>query len=329
MKKLYKIILLIIALALFISCDEKKAEDDIKKAFTKITDEEADVVDAVDKITPKPKGSGTLTNTEGEEAGGDTPPPLTKPAVDSYRVRVGQVATFPKVLGHTYILKETKTGVALRETEDNRMYVTTTQAATGVVVVATLDDSTEESDPIEFVEITKPVFFPAAIVSWNTPITFPKIPGYAYALKEKKTGVALREATSDTMQVTATQSAQNVIIVVTDNGLSVESDPIQFTRTQGNTLSFMNPLVTPTLNAAGKATHTQTATSDGTVVEDDREIVYSINGIGATIDSSSGKVDFTSESGRTIAYVTAELPQTEKYERSTARYEFNVLPHSK
>ncbi len=60
MKKLYTTIL-IIAVTLFISCDENKAKDEIKKALDKTVD--------ADKTTPKPKGSGTL------DAGGSTPPP--------------------------------------------------------------------------------------------------------------------------------------------------------------------------------------------------------------------------------------------------------------
>ncbi len=54
MKKLYTTIL-IITLALFISCDEKKAKDDITKAIEKMGDKAVDAMDAVDKVTPKPK----------------------------------------------------------------------------------------------------------------------------------------------------------------------------------------------------------------------------------------------------------------------------------
>ncbi len=231
MKKLYKIILLIIALALFISCDEKKAEDDIKKAFTKITDKAGDVVDAVDKATPKPQGSGTLTNTKGEDAGGDTPPPppLTKPALSSYRVRTGQVATFTKVLGHTYELKEEKTGVALTEATGNRMQVTATQAASGVIIVATLDDNTEESDPIEFVDVTltKPAIS-AYTLKVGEVATFSKVLGHSYELKQAVNGVTLHVSSGNKGRVTATQAASGVVIVATLDGNTEESDPINF-----------------------------------------------------------------------------------------------------
>ncbi len=550
MKKLYTAIL-IIALALFISCDEKKAEDDIKKAFTKITDEAADVVDAVDKITPKPKGSGTLTNAEGEEAGGDTPPPLTKPvlssyrvrtgqaatfskvlghsyelkqavngvslevsdkntgrvrstqaasgvvvvatlddsseesdpiefvdvtltkpaisaytlkvgevatfskvlghtyelkqavngvtlhvssgnkgrvtatqtasgvvvvatlddnteesdpinfieltkpAVSSYRVRVGQAATFSKVEGHSYELKEEKTGVALTEVTGNRMQVTATQSAQNVIIVATLDDNTEESDPINFIELTKPavssqrvkvgtaVTFPKVLghtyelkqavngvsldvsdenmgqvrstqaatgvvivatlddssedsepieffieltkpvpisqrAPWNLPIIFPKVPEHTYTLKEKKTGVALSEAASDTMQVTATQSAQNVIIVATFRGSTTESNPIEFTRIQGNTVRFKNEnwLLDRGDTLDNKARKIER------VAADTRNIKYSISptGRGVSIDSSSGKVTAKNNADLITYTVTAELEQSEKYKRATDTY---------
>ncbi len=102
--------------------------DDIKKAFTKITDK---AVDVVDKATAKPA--------------------LTKPAVSSYRVRVGQVATFPKVEGHTYKLKQAASGVTLEVSDENTGQVSSTEAASGIIVVATKDGTSIDSNPIEFV----------------------------------------------------------------------------------------------------------------------------------------------------------------------------------
>ncbi len=223
MKKLYTTIL-IIAVALFISCNEQKAEDDIKKAFTKITDKAVDVVDAVDKVTPKP------TN-----AGGDTPPPpaptLTKPVLSSYRVRTGQVATFPKVEGHTYRLKDpTISGVSLEVSDKNTGRVTSTQAASGVVVVATLDDSSEESDPIEFVDVTltKPVLSSNHVIVGQV-ATFPKVEGHTYRLKDPTiSGVSLEVSDKNTGRVTSTQAASGVVVVATLDGNSIDSKPIQF-----------------------------------------------------------------------------------------------------
>ncbi len=212
--------------------------------------------------------------------------------------------------------------------DENTGEVSSTKAVSGVVVVATKDGNSIESNPIEFVEITKPVFSQAS-AHWGTPITFPAVAGYTYTFKQEKTGVTLSEATGNRKQVTATQSAQNVIIVVTDNGLSVDSDPIEFTRIQGNTLSFANENVDKALGSSGEATHTQAATSDGTVTEDDREIVYKLinrRGRGATIDSSSGKVTLTRESSSSSISIIAELPQDEKYTRSIAVYYIEVGP---
>ncbi len=245
---------------------------------------------------------------------------LTKPAVSSDRVKVGTAVTFQKVEGHSYELKQAVSGVTLEVSDEKMGRVTSTQAASGVVVVARLDDSSEDSDPIEFIEITKPVFFPGPSAPWDTPITFPKVPGYSYELKEEKTGVALSEYTSDKKQVTATQYAQNVIIVATDNGLSAESEPIEFTRQQGNTLSFAQASYT---RGRGNITVTQTATKSGGVAGDTRNIRYSISPrrINVTsINSSSGKVIIAYHGGPRTYTITAELPRTAKYERSTATY---------
>ncbi len=246
MKKLYTAIM-IISLALFFSCDEKKAKDEIKKALDKTVEE-------TDKATPKPKGSGTLTNTKGEEAGdegveepGKTPPPvLIKPVLSDKRA------------------------------------------------------------------------------PWSEPILFPKVPGYTYGLKGKKTGVAITEYSSETMQVTATQSAQNVIIIATLDGKTTESNPIEFTRIQGNTLSFTE-VKKITHNPSNAAVYL-VASNSGTVAGDDRAIRYSISptGEGVTIDNSSGEVTATSSATKREYTITAELPETEKYRRATASYTFVV-----
>ncbi len=273
MKKLYTTIL-IIAVTLFISCNEQKAEDDIKKAFTKITDKAVDVVDAVDKVTPKP------TNAGAKAQGGNTPTNTE-----------GEADSNPQGSG------------APTNTES--------------------EDAEDDTPPPPAPTLTKPVLS-SERAPWGTVITFPKAARHTYALKEQKTGVTLSEGMSNTMQVTATQSAQNVIIVATFDGTPSESNPIEFTRIPGNTLSFAGNVDGKALGSSGTATHTQTATSDGTVAGDDREIVYSVSGIGATIDSSSGEVTLTRESSRAIIRVTAELQQNEKYTRSAARYVITV-----
>ncbi len=295
MKKLYKIILLI-TLALFISCDENKAKDEIKKALDK----------TVDKATPKPA--------------------VTKPVLSATRVRVGQVATFPKVLGHTYELKEEKTGVTLTEASGNKMQITATQAASNVIIVATLDGSTEDSDPIEFVliEITKPVLS-SYRATWDTVITFPKVLGHTYELKEEKTGVTLTGASGNKMQITATQAASNVIIVATLDGGTTESNPIEFTKQAGSTLKFVNIDVPVEYGKSGN-THTQTATNDRAVAGDTGVVAYSISptGVGASIDTASGKVDFTLRAVGNTFTITARKAQSAKYEAQRASYQLTV-----
>ncbi len=161
MKKLYTTIL-IIAVALFISCNEEKARDDITEVIEKIGDKAVDAMDAVDKVTPKQQGGNTPTNIESkdagsEDAGGGTPPPpaptLTKPVLSKERAPWSEPILFPKVAGHTYALKEEKTGVTLSEGIGNIMQITATQSAQNVIIVATFDGTTSESNPIEFTRI--------------------------------------------------------------------------------------------------------------------------------------------------------------------------------
>ncbi len=104
MKKLYKIILLI-TLALFISCDEKKAKDEITKAIEK---SESETQNVADKTTPKA---------------------LIKPIPSSKRVAWNTSIAFPKVPGYSYELKEKKTGVTISKTAINAILVTATQSA--------------------------------------------------------------------------------------------------------------------------------------------------------------------------------------------------------
>ncbi len=309
MKRIHTTILIIV-LALFISCDEKKAEDDIKKAFTKITDKAADVVDAVDKAKPKPQvltkpalssyrvrtgqvatfpkvlghsyelkqavngvslevsdaNTGRVTATQAASGvivvatlNGNTEESdpiefvdvtLTKPAISAYTLKVGEVATFSKVLGHSYELKQAVNGVSLHVLSGNKGRVSSTQAATGVIVVATLDGNTEDSDPINFIELTKPVLN-SYRVRVGQAATFTKVEGHTYELKEEKTGVALTEATSDTMQVTATQAASGVIVVATLNGNTEESDPIEFFLFHVASKADLQTEITRAINAEG------------------------------------------------------------------------------
>ncbi len=268
MKKIY-IAIVCIALALFVSCDEKKAKDEITKVLDK-------TVDVGDKATPKPantqgntqggntptntegeadsssQGSGTPTNTEGEEAGGDTaedtplpPPTTTKFVVSSYRVITGQVATFTKVAGYTYALKTPTSGVTLSDVEGDttKKQVSSTEAASGVVIIGTKDGNTIESDPIEFVliELTKP-----AVSSYRVRVgevaTFPKVEGHTYTLKEAINGVTLSDVMEDTTkkQVSSTEVASGVIIFATFDGNSIDSEPIDFLLSVANKASLQS-----------------------------------------------------------------------------------------
>ncbi len=468
MKKIYVTILLI-AVALFISCDEKKAKDEITKAIEKSENETQNVAD---NKTPKPKGSGTLTNTkgeagskpegsgtptntgsedaggeEGEEAEGETeseepektpPPPLTKPDLSSERAPWDILIVFPKVAGHTYKLKEAVRGVSLTVLDETTMQITATQSVQNVIIVATVDGKTTESEPIEFTRIpgntlsfankaietklkksgqsklTQPIRVHVASATvdnrhvtysitptgrggtidsgsgevtltgraenvvftitaelpqtekytratasytltvtqgsgaptntgsedaggdtpppltkpdlssereaWSTLITFPKVLGHTYRLKEEKTGVTLNKNAINAIRVIATQSAQNVIIVATLDGRTIESNPIEFTRIPGNTLSFTTTGRIEDPNAI--ANLTETATKSGTVAGDTRDITYSVSptGQGVTIHSGSGRITIALDATEGDYIITAELPQDEKYTKATATY---------
>ncbi len=110
------IAVLCIALALFLSCEEKKVKDDITKAIEKIGDK----------------------------------PTLTKPVLSAQRVRTGVLITFTKVPGYTYALKASVNGVTLDVSDKNTGQVRSTAVVSGVIVVATFDGKTIESDPIDF-----------------------------------------------------------------------------------------------------------------------------------------------------------------------------------
>ncbi len=171
-------------------------------------------------------------------------------------------------------------------------------------------------------DITKPAVSKRS-ESWGTPITVRKVADHSYTLKQAITGVAFDESTG---QVTATQAATGIVIVAKRAGYtgSVESDPIEFTRKQGNTLSFAQASLTKRQN--NKVTVIQTATKSGGVAGDNRNIRYRISptgysaSFGSSINSGSGAVTFKFQAPPRTYTVTAELPRTAKYERSTARY---------
>ncbi len=170
--------------------------------------------------------------------------------------------------------------------------------------------------------LTKPVFSQAS-APWETAITFPKTAKYTYALKETKTGVTLSEIKGNRMQVTATESAQNVIIVARLAGVSSESDPIEFTRKQGNTLSFTYP----SMRAAQNTNIRQGASKSGEVAGDDREIRYDIKpgGNGVTIDANTRRIEVANDAAYGSYTVTASLEQNKKYTRSEAEYALDVV----
>ncbi len=172
-------------------------------------------------------------------------------------------------------------------------------------------------------DITKPAVNKRS-ERWGTPITFRKVADHSYELKQAITGVAFDENTG---QVTATQPVARIIIVATRTGYagSVESDPIKFTRQAGSTLRFVNINVPVEYNKSGN-THTQIASNDRAVAGDTGVVSYSISpiGVGASVDTVSGKVVFTLAAiGKTFT-ITARKAESAKYEAQTATYQLRV-----
>ncbi len=171
-------------------------------------------------------------------------------------------------------------------------------------------------------DITKPAVSKRS-ESWGTPIRLTKVADHSYELKQAITGVVFDKSTG---QITATQPAARIIIVAKRRGYtgSVESDPIEFTRQAGSTLRFAN--IDVAVQYGKGNTHTQTVTNDRVVAGDTGVVSYSISptGVGASIDTGSGKVDFTLAAIGTTFTITARKAQSAKYEAQRASYQLRV-----
>ncbi len=181
----------------------------------------------------------------------------------------------------------------------------------------------KQSGVLAFDDIEKPAVNKRS-ERWGTPIRLTKVVDHSYELKQAISGVAFDESTG---QVTATEPAANIIIVAKrkDYTGSVESELIEFTRQAGNTLRFVNIDVPIEYGKSGN-THTQTVTNDRVVAGDTGVVSYSISptGAGASIDTKSGKVDFTLAAIGTTFTITARKAESEKYEEQRASYQLRV-----
>ncbi len=181
----------------------------------------------------------------------------------------------------------------------------------------------KQSGVLAFDDIEKPAVSKRS-ERWGTPIILTKVIDHSYTLKQDITGVEFDDSTG---QVTALQPAANIIIVAKRTGYegSTESDPIEFTRQAGSTLKFVNIDVPVEYGKSGN-THTQTASNDRAVAGDTGVVSYSISptGVGASIDTVSGKVVFTLAAiGKTFT-ITARKAESAKYEAQTASYQLRV-----
>ncbi len=171
-------------------------------------------------------------------------------------------------------------------------------------------------------DITKPAVSKRS-ERWGTPIRLTKVADHSYELKQAISGVAFDESTG---QITATQPVARIIIVAKRTGYagSVESDPIEFIRQAGSTLKFANIDVSVEYGKSGNSYTQKSGSRTGS--GDLRNIEYSISPMGASasIDSVSGKVDFTLAAiGKTFT-ITARKAESAKYEAQRASYQLRV-----
>ncbi len=181
----------------------------------------------------------------------------------------------------------------------------------------------KQSGVLAFDDIEKPAVSKKS-ERWGTPITITKVADHSYELKQAINGVAFDESTG---QVTALQPAARIIIVAKRTGYegSTESDPIEFTKQAGSTLNFVNIDVPVEYGKSGN-THTQTASNDRAVAGDTGVVAYSISpmGVGASVDTGSGKVVFTLGAIGNTFTITATKAESAKYEAQTASYQLTV-----
>ncbi len=228
------IVLLAIAFMFIASCDEKKAEETVNKVAKKI-----EIGKTTPKTTPatpadsskqtkgdvKGKGDAGMGGIVEEDESGEGPKPPSsaiKPVLSSTRVDWKTAVTFSTVVGHTYALKgPIPAGVDIGDVNENTKQITATQPATNVIVVARKEDGQEiDSEPIEFIKATRtpldPLTFSATSVLVGEAITFPKVVGHTYALKEPiPADVELDISNPSEGRVTATQPATGVVVIET------------------------------------------------------------------------------------------------------------------
>ncbi len=180
-------------------------------------------------------------------------------------------------------------------------------------------------------DIVKPTFRPSKSVSWGTRITFAKEAEHTYTLKDEKGGVVSLRAQGSSMAIDATQAVSAVVVVARRTGYagSIESDPIEFTKQAGNTLRFANANEN-TMYDTGGNTYKQTATNDGSVSDDNRNIEYSISptGQGASVNPVSGQVSLTAGAAGRQFKITAKKAADEKYRKQSATYELRVTKNT-
>ncbi len=142
---------------MFISCDEKKAKDEITKAIDETVaeaDKGTSPVKPQGKTIQVVQGKVQITEGDAESTPGGEPETivLTKPILSAYRVRKETPITFPKVARHTYSLKNATSDVTISDVKGDttKKQVSSTVIALGVIVVATFDGNTSESEPVDF-----------------------------------------------------------------------------------------------------------------------------------------------------------------------------------
>ena len=242
--------------------------------------------------------------------------------IEEYRVKCWDSGNPTNKYEKTFSSPRSISTKGVLETSGKVSYVCSVQAKTDKGTLSEV----KQSGVLAFDDIEKPAVRKRS-ERWGTPITFPKVAGHSYALKDPTiSGVALDVSNENTGQVTALQPVTGVVIVAERTGYagSTDSDPIEFTKQAGDTLSFADANENTMYGTGGNEFRKAVQVVD--VADDTETPQYHISpaGAGASVDPVSGKVDFTLRAIGTTFRITATKAESAKYEAQTAEYRLTV-----
>ncbi len=146
---------------------------------------------------------------------------IEKPMFSAPHAEWGKAIRFVKSFGHTYTLKDDKGGVVnLRENPMmGEMELMATESVADVVVEVRRNGYAGKvaiSEAIEFRKRKGTAVAPRlsnTSVVWGAAITFRPYPNYEYTLKDAPLGVKLEQNAAGVYEISATQGANNVVVI--------------------------------------------------------------------------------------------------------------------